>query len=148
MSVPETGKRDDPYRAYNFLVEIGGQTVGGFSEVGGLSGDGEVIEYREGADHALTVRKYPGLRRQANISLKRGVSTSRALWQWRRNIINGRTDRRSGAIILLDEERKPVLEWRFENGWPSKYEGSGLNARNNEIFIETMEIAHEGLTLA
>jgi phage tail-like protein len=145
--MPETGQRDDPYRGYAFLVEISGVTVGGFAEVGGISGDGEVIEYREGSD-PLFVRKMPGLRRVANLSLKRGFSTNRDLWLWRRNILNGVTDRRSGAIILLNEEREPVMEWRFENGWPSKYEGSGLNARNNEIFIETMELAIETLVLA
>jgi phage tail-like protein len=144
----ETGKREDPYRAYNFLVEIGGQTVGGFSEVSGLSGDSEVIEYREGADTALTARKLHGLHRSAALGFRRGVTTSRDLWLWRRNILNGIDDRRSGAITLLDEQRKPVMEWRFENGWPSKYEASGLNARNNEVFVETLEIAHEGLTIA
>jgi phage tail-like protein len=145
--MPETGQREDPYRAYAFLVDIGGVTVGGFSEIGGISGDTEVVEYREGSD-PLFVRKMPGLRRVANLSLKRGYSTNRDLWLWRRNILNGVTDRRSGAIILLNEEREPVMEWRFENGWPSKYEGSGLNARTNELFIETMELAIETLVLA
>ena len=143
----ETGTREDPYRGYNFLVEIDSIAVAGFSEVSGLSTDGDVIEYREGTDVPLTVRKLPGLRKYAHISLKRGITTSRALWQWRLQIINGNVQRRNGAVVLLDEERTRVAEWQFENGWVMKYEGPTLNAKGNDVAIETLEIAHEGLRL-
>src|SRR4051812_38771923 len=119
----ETATREDPYRAYNFIVEIDSIAVAGFSEVGGLSGDGDVVEYREGTDVPLTVRKMPGLRKYANISLKKGYTTSRVLWQWRLAIINGNVDRRNGAVVLLDEQRNRVAEWQFENAWVVKYEG-------------------------
>src|SRR4051794_21801988 len=99
----ETGKREDPYRSFNFLVEIDNVTVAGFSEVSGLSQDGDVIEYREGSDVPLTVRKLTGLRKFANITLKRGYTTKRDLRRWRLNVVEGRTDRRSGSIVLLDE---------------------------------------------
>jgi phage tail-like protein len=143
----ETGVREDPYRAYNFQIEIDGVAVAGFSEVGGLSGDGDVIEYREGTDYPLTVRKLPGLRKYANITLKRGYTTSRVLWQWRLAVINGNVERRNGAIVLLDEQRHRVAAWHFENGWIVKYEGPPLNAKGNEVALETVEIAHEGLQL-
>jgi phage tail-like protein len=143
----ETGVREDPYRAYNFLVEIDGAAVAGFSEVGGLSGDGDVVEYREGTDVPLTVRKLPGLRKYSNITLKRGYTTSRVLWQWRLQIIEGQLVRRNGAIVLLDEQRKRVAEWRFTNGWIVKYEGPALSAKGNDVALETVEIAHEGLAL-
>jgi phage tail-like protein len=143
----ETGKREDPYRSFNFLVEIDNAPVAGFSEVSGLSQDGDVIEYREGSDVPLTVRKLTGLRKFANITLKRGYTTGRDLWRWRLNILNGRTDRRNGSIVLLDEERNRVVEWQFENGWISKYEGPMLNAKGNEVAIETVEICHEGLRI-
>jgi phage tail-like protein len=146
--VPETGKREDPYRTFNFVIEIDRVAVAGFSEASGLSGDGDIIEYREGYDPALTVRKLTGLRKFANIVLKRGYTTSRDLWNWRKNILEGRTDRRNGAIVLLDEERHRVVEWRFSNGWISKYEGPTFNAKGNEVALETVEIAHEGLTIA
>ena len=136
--------RNDPYGAFNFLVEIDGVTAGGFSECSGLSTETDVIEYREGGDRG-GVRKLPGLTKYSNIVLKRGITTSRDLWNWRRVVINGGIDRRSGRIVLLGEDRNPVANFRFIEGWPSKWEGPKLNAKANEVAIETLEIAHEGL---
>ena len=146
--MPETGKREDPYRNFNFLVEIDNVAVAGFSDVSGLNGDGDVIEYREGSDGPLTVRKLTGLRKFSNITLKRGYTTNGDLWKWRRNILDGKTDRRNGSIVLLDELRNRVMEWQFVNGWVSKYEGATLNAKGNEVAVETVEIVHEGLRIA
>jgi phage tail-like protein len=143
-----TGTRVDPYRSFNFRVEIDGLTVGAFSECSGLSSDGDAIDYREGTDKPLTVRKLPGLRKYANISLKRGYTPNTELWAWYRNIVNGVTDRRNGSIILMDEERRDVLRWNFENGWINKIEAPSFKASGNEVAIETVEIVHEGLTLA
>ena len=63
----------------------------------------------------------------------------------RKTVLDGKTERRSGAIVLLSEDKKPVLRWEFYEGWPSKLEGPSLNAKNNEIAIESMEIAVERL---
>lgn len=145
--MPETGTREDPFRAFNFLVEIDNTPVAGFSEVGGLSTDGDAIEYREGADIPLTVRKLWGLFKVSNITCKKGYTSDRTLWNWRRNIIDGVEDRRNGAIVLLDEQRNRVIEWRFENGWLSKYEGPAFNAKSSEVALESIEITHEGLRI-
>jgi phage tail-like protein len=141
-------KRSDPYQGFNFLVEIDGVTVAGFSEVSGLSSETAVIEYREGNDRRNSVRKIPGLTKFSNITLKRGITTDRSLWNWRKAVIDGAVVRRSGAIILLDAERTPVVRWNFHEGWPAKWEGPTLKATGNELAIETLEIAHEGLDLA
>ena len=143
-----TGTRNDPYRSFNFRVEIDGLTVGSFSEVGGLTSDGDAVDYREGTDLPLTVRKLIGLRKYGNISLKRGYTQNRELWEWYRNIVNGVNDRRNGTIVLMDEERRDVMRWNFENGWINKIEGPSFKASASEIAIETVEIVHEGLTLA
>src|SRR4051812_24234117 len=142
-----TGERIDPYRGFNFRVEIDGVTVGSFSEVGGLSSDGDAVEYRNGDDVRLSVRKLPGLRKFANITLKRGYTTNDELWKWRANIVSGKTDRRNGAIILMDEERKDVLAWEFEDAWVHKIDGPALNAKGNEVAIEAVEIVVESVTL-
>jgi phage tail-like protein len=139
--------RDDPYKGFNFLVEIDGISVAAFCEVSGLVSETAVIEYRNGSDRISTVRKLPGLTRYANIVLKRGVTQDNQLWNWRKAIEQGTPDRRSGAIVLLDDERIPVRRWRFTDGWPAKLEGPELNAKANDVAIETIEIAHEGLTL-
>lgn len=138
--------RSDPYGAFNFLVEIDSVTVAGFSECSGLSSQTTVIEYREGSDNG-GVRKMPGITKYANIVLKRGMSTNRDLWQWHRTTAAGALSRRAGRITLLDEARAPVASFRFVEGWIARWEGPTLKASGNEVAIETLEIAHEGLDL-
>ena len=140
------GKRNDPYGQFNFIVEIDGVVQGGFSEASGLTTDTNMIEYREG-NEITTTRKLPGLMKYNNIVLKRGLTQSDELWQWRKAVIDGKTERQSGSIVLLDEARNPALRWNFREGWPSKWEGPALNAKTSEVAIETLEIAHEGLEL-
>jgi phage tail-like protein len=142
-----TGERTDPYRSFNFRIEIDGLTAGSFSECTGISSDGDAVEYREGNDMANTVRKLVGLRKYSNVTLKRGYTNNRELWDWYQNIINGIKDRRICTIILMDENRNDVLSWELENTWINKIEGPGLNASGNEVAIESVELVHEGVTL-
>ena len=141
-----TGQRIDPYAQYNFMVEIDGVTRAGFTECGGLTTEQDMIEYREGSETA-TVRKLPGLRKYSNITLKRGFTQDTELWTWRKTTIDGKTERRSGAIILLDEARDEALRWNFREGWVCKWEGPALNATANETAIESLEICIESLEL-
>lgn len=142
------GKRNDPYGQFNFLIEIDGVVKGGFSEASGLTTDTNIIEYREGAEQQGTTRKLPGLMKYNNIVLKRGWTKDKSLWAWRKKVIDGKTQRNSGSIVLLDEARNEALRWNFREGWPSKWEGPALNAKTSEVAVETLEIAHEGLELA
>jgi len=139
-------QRNDPYKAFNFLVEIDGIAHAVFSEVTGLESETAVIEYRAGGENV--VRKLPGLTKFGNITLKRGITQDAELWNWRKSIVDGDIDRRNGSIVLLDDKRSPVVRWNFRNGWICKWEGPALSAKSNEVAIETMEIAHEGLELA
>lgn len=141
-----TGDRDDAYAAFNFLIEIDGVTVAGFTECSGLTTETDPIETRNGNED-ITVRKLPGLMKYSNIVLKRGFTKAKELWDWRKKVLDGKTERRTGTIVLLDEARNPALRYNFRQGWPRKWEGPTLNAKNNEIAIETLEIAHEGLVL-
>ena len=141
-----SGTRNDPYGQFNFLIEIDGVTRAGFSEVSGLTTDTNVIEYREG-DEVTTVRKLPGLMKYANIVLKRGYTQDTSLWNWRKKVLDGATQRTTGTITLLDEARQPALRWNFTAGWPVKWEGPAMNGNTSEVAIETLEIAHEGLEL-
>jgi phage tail-like protein len=142
------GKRNDPYGQFNFQIEISGIVVGGFSEVSGLTTDSNMIEYRDGNEKFGTVRKLPGLIKYSNIVLKRGWTRDRSLWEWRKKVLDGKTSRTHGSIVLLDESRTVALRWNFREGWPSKWEGPGLNGKTSEVAIEMLEIAHEGLELA
>lgn len=142
----QTGARDDPYQAFNFLVEIDGVTVAGFSEAAGLSTETDIVEYRNG-DESITVRKLPGLKKFTNITLTRGMTQGRELWDWRKRVEDGRTERQPGAIVLLDEARQVALRWNWREGWPSKLEAPSFNAKNNETALEKLEIAVEHLEL-
>ena len=139
-------ERHDPYAQYNFLIEIDDLSVAGFTEVGGLTTESDAVDYREGSDDN-TIRKLPGLRKYTNITLKRGYTKNDELWQWRKTTIDGNTLRKSGAIVLLNEQRKEVMRWNFKEGWLAKWEGPSLNATTNEAAIESIEIIHEGLEL-
>lgn len=144
--------RDDPYPSFNFEVEIQGisddgkAVKGSFSEVSGLDVDQEPIEYRNGSED-ITVRKIKGLKKFSNITLKRGEIGDLAFWNWILLGMNGDTIRTEGSIILLNEAREEVMRWNFKRAWPCKLQGPQLNAKNNEIAIETLEIAHEGLSM-
>lgn len=141
-----SGQRYDPYKAFNFLVEIDGVARAAFTQVSGLTSETDVVEYRTGADPGST-RKLPGRTRYPNIVLKRGITQDADLWNWRKANEQGQIDRRNGSIVLLDDTRAEVLRWHFHNGWICKYDGPELNAQSNDVAIETIEIAHEGLEL-
>jgi len=142
-----TGERVDPYRGFNFRVEIDNVQVAGFREASGLSFTTDSVDYREGNDTPLHVRKLTGLRKYGNISLKRGITQNKELWEWYRNVVNGTEDRRKGAIVLQDELHQDVLRWNFENGWISKWEGPAVNATGNDVALETIEITVEAVEL-
>jgi phage tail-like protein len=142
-----TTGRVDPLRVYNFRVELDNTSVASFREASGLPLNTDAVDYREGTDTWLSVRKLPGLRKFVNITLKRGFTTNHDLWQWYLNILNGIDDRRNGAIVLQDEQHNDVLRWQFQNGWICKWEGATMNATSNDVAIESIEIVHERLEL-
>jgi phage tail-like protein len=141
-------RNNDPYGQFNFLVEIDGVVKGGFSEASGLTTDTNIIEYREGNEQQGTTRKLPGLMKYNNIVLKRGWTNDRSRWESRKKVIEGKTERTSGSIVLLDEARQEALRWNFREAWISKWEGPTFNGKTSEVAVETIEIAHEGLELA
>lgn len=142
------GDRVDPFRGFNFQVSIDRSTVAGFRECSGLTFTVDPVEYRNGDERTLHVRKLTGLRKFAsNIVLKRGFTPDTQLYLWYRNILNGVEDRRNGAIVLMDETHKQVLRWEFENGWICKWEGPTLNATSNDVVIESLEICVERVEL-
>ena len=145
--MPATGDRKDPLRAFNFRLEIGGIQRAGFREASGLDSSQDPAEYREGTDK-LTARKLPGLNKYSNISLKWGVSDDKELWEWRKKAMDGKVERKNGSIVLLNEAGEEKVRWNFTDGWPTKWTGPSFNATSNDVAIETLDIAHEGLEKA
>jgi len=145
-------QRDDPYGAYNFLVQVTGVAANGqdvqasFTEVSGLTVDIQPIDYRNGSED-IRVRKIPGLKKFSNLTLKRGITGHPEFWNWIKKSMNGQTQRAPGAILLLDENRQEVMRWNFDRGWPVKYTGPSLGATKNEIAMETLELCVEDLQI-
>ncbi|MCR1024526.1 phage tail protein [Cellulophaga baltica] len=136
-----------PLTVFHFSVSWGGENIG-FSEVGGLTVEIDPIDYRDGLMSANTLAlKRPGIRKSGNISLKRGICKDNIdLYNWFLNTGQPNIERRDLTITMLDEEGGPVFIWAIINAWPIKYDGPGLNATGNEIAIEGVELAHEGIT--
>ena len=143
-----SGTRTDPYKNYNFLVEIDGIQTAGFSSCNIPESRIEVIEYREGSDLSNSTRKLPGRVKYSNLLLRRGLTSSLTLWTWYKNVLAGNLDRRTVVVTLLDESRNPIIKWTFINAWPTRYEGPSLQAKGDDVAIESLEIAHEGMELA
>jgi phage tail-like protein len=144
----QTGQRVDPFRNFNFMVELDGIVQGSFTECSGLGSTTEVIENREGGDN-VTVRKLPGKNTFTDITLKWGLTDSTELWDWRQQIVDGNIVRKNGSIVVFDlANSTEVARWNFVRAWPTKWEGPNLSAKGNDIAIDTLVLAHEGLTRA
>jgi phage tail-like protein len=138
--------RDDPLRNFRFRVEIDGLQIAGFSEVLIGPTTTDVIDYREGTDPPH-VRKLVGLHKYGNVTLKRGVTGSHELFDWHRKILDGDTAnaRKTVTIVVLDESGLDKARFVVRDAWPVKYDPTDLNAKGNEVFIETLELANEGI---
>ena len=145
--MPTGSRPPDPLRGFRFRVQIDGITKAGFREVSGLDAANDAVDYRDG-DDPTHLRKLAGLQKFTNITLKRGITTDQDLWKWRKMVIDGKIKeaRKSGQIILLDDEGKETAEWTFKEAWPSKWTGPGLNATANEVAIDTVELTIEDAT--
>lgn len=142
------GKRNDPYTAFNFHVELQGLVVAGFSEVSGLQGEVEVVEYREGGVNEY-LHKFPGpLKYPSNLVLKRGIGDGDTLWSWFDETSRGQIKRRNGSILLLDSAGQPSVRWNFVDAYPVRWSGPELKADSSLIAIESLELVHRGLSRA
>jgi phage tail-like protein len=138
---------EQPLTGYHFQVEWGDSRIG-FTEVSGLDIEVDVIEYREGASPVQSPLKLPGLVRYPNIVLKRGiVAGDNGFFEWLDTIRMGRAERRDLVVSLLDENHEPVVRWKARNAFPVRLEGPVLRAEGSTVAIETLEVAHEGLTV-
>jgi len=165
-----TTGRANPYTAFNFTVELvngpsaidtGFQTTTGFMECSGLDSEHSPIEYREGSgvrgngDKAAGgnfVHKYVGLERYPQVTLRRGITTDQTLWAWRKLVRDNPADRSTYVcnvkVSLLDENHAATkLVWILQDAWPSKISGPSLNAKSNELAIETLELVCERIDL-
>lgn len=135
--------RNDPLRNFRFRLEIDGIQQAGFSEVTGFDVTTDPIDYREGTD-PTHVRKLPGLTKYGNVVLKWGITSSTALYDWHRQIVDGNIVRKNVSIIGVNEAGDDTVRWNIVEAWPSKYDPSDFNAKGNDVAIESVELVNEG----
>jgi phage tail-like protein len=131
------------YDSFNFTVDIVGVSAAGFMECVLPVASIDVLEYRDGADIENHARKLPGLTKFGNLTLKRGLTNSLALWDWFSNFTTGKGTPTTVIVTLLDSKRSPAMTWTFTNAWPTKYESPPLNGKGSALAIETLEIVVE-----
>jgi phage tail-like protein len=137
-----------PLPKFHFQVKWDAQVMS-FQEVSGLDIQSEEIKYRSGDSPLFSVIKMPGMTKFGNVTMKKGIfKGDNKFWDWISQIRMNTVKRLPITISLLDEEGKPTMVWTLANAWPTKVSGTDLKAEGNEVAIETIEIAHEGLTVA
>lgn len=137
-----------PLPKFYFSVKIGNFNAIAFQEVSGLDTETQAIEYRAGNSKLLSPIKMPGLTKTGNVTLKKGVFVNdNRFWDWFQQIKMNTIKRETVVLSLLDEEGQPRMDWKLVNAWPTKITGTDLKSDGNEVAIETLEIAHEGLTI-
>ena len=139
-----------PLPKFHFNVTAG-DLDGGFTEVSGLDMETDLIEYREGNMGQHSKLKMPGMHKFSDITLKRGtfkgINKFYDWWKSTNNESDHTKYQRTMTITLKNEKDQPVVTWTVTNAFPTKVQGTDLKADGNEIAIETIVIAHEGLTV-
>jgi len=128
---------------FNFKVEVEGVTTGAFRNVEGLDSETEIVEYQDGDD--LILRKRPGRTKYTNITLKRGYINNTELWEWRKAVIEGKVQRKSGSIILCADDGSEIMRYNFFEAWPTKWKGFTLDGKGTDVNVEELELAVEKL---
>ncbi len=136
-----------PLPKFHFVVQWGGTRIG-FTEVTGLEVTTEKIEYRDGASKEYHKVRMPGMQTFGDLTLKRGIfAADNEFYAWWNTVALNTIERRDITISLLNESHDPVVVWKVKNAWPTKVTSTDLNASGNESAIETLVLAHEGLTM-
>jgi len=138
----------DPQVVHHFGLEVDGINEASFREAAGFENSSDVIEHREsGKDGKQFISKQPGNLKWADIVLKRGLTDSKALYDWRKLVVDGKhkAARKSGSVIFFDSENAEIARFNFVRGWPSKWKGPDVNTTTNAVAIEEITIVHEGM---
>jgi phage tail-like protein len=145
---PSAATYIDPYRAYNFKLEIEGVTQGHFTEVSGMEASIAPISYREAGNNQV-VHYVPGRTEYGAVTLRYGVTKSTDLWDWFKTGIQGKIARRNVSIVLLDSDGSTeVTRWNLYNAWATQWRGSMLDTRSQEVAIESVTLVCETLERA
>ena len=142
------GEGKDPLVQFSYALDLGGKVKGYFTECSGLGSEHDVVEHKVVDEKGRQmIKMVPGRIKWDKITLKRGITDAKDIWDWRKKVEDGQVEdaRVDGSIIMMDQELKPVARWNFEGGWPSKVSGPQLKSASNEIGVEELTIVHHRL---
>ena len=140
---------DDAYASNRFYISIEGVTgeQALFTEASGLQLEIEVFEYTEGGVNSF-VHKLPGRTKVGNLTLKRGMTNSKAFLEWISNVALGKIERKNVSIVMFNSKGDELMRWNYDGAYPVKWTGPQYQASGNVAAIESLELAHSGLQLA
>jgi phage tail-like protein len=146
--MPDVGERKDPFRNCRFRLEIQGIEQAGFTECTGLESTTDAVDYREGTDPPL-MRKLTGLTKHGTVTLKWGATDSDEIWKWRKQVVDGKSKeaRRNASIVVLDEGGAEVIRWNLIDVWPNQYKVGDLNAKSNDVKINSLQLIYRDMDL-
>jgi phage tail-like protein len=139
-----------PMPKFRFEVDFGNELKGvAFQEVSGMDMENQVIEYHKSNSPLFSTQKMPGIVKYGNITMKRGIFVNdNTFWNWHAEIKMNTIKRRTVLIRLLDEGGRVIMQWMLANAWPTKITSTQLKSDGSEVAIDTIEIAHEQLTIS
>ncbi|MFN2190199.1 MAG: phage tail protein [Candidatus Promineifilaceae bacterium] len=148
LSNRDDSTTEDPLLGFNFMLELEGAIAGYFTECSGIGSEHDVVEHKvvDKQGHEIT-RKIPGRLSWGDVTLKRGITSDMAIWEWRDDIVKGdvANARKNISITMMDRNYSHVAVWNFANSWPSKVEGPSFNADDSAFGVEDLTIVHEGM---
>ncbi len=136
---------EDPFLAFNFLVEMTGLAIGGFSEVTGLQVEVQVEDYREGGVNGFVHKMAGAVNYPSNLVLKRGLMGFDPWWAWSEGVNQGVILRQYISVVLLDTGGNEKRRWIFKNAYPVRWSGPELKADTNAVAFESLELVHQGM---
>ena len=142
----------DPYAAFPFVVEIGGESQAGFTECTLPVLEVEVEEVKEGGFNVGT-HLLPGRVKRGSVTLKRGLTKPDDLLKWYSSIAQGTIERRTVSVVFYDNQPgrgarpKEVMRWNLVGAYPHKWTGPALNSASNQVAIETLELSFQSVTV-
>ena len=150
MAAPDGSSENNVWPMPKFRFSVDWGTIAqnlAFQEVSGLEAETQIIEYRASNSAVFSTVKMPGIAKYGNVTMKRGVfAKDNSFWNWYNQIKMNTIKRQTVTIKLLDENGSPTMTWTLKNAWPTKITGTDLKSDGNEVAVDTIEIAHEGLT--
>jgi phage tail-like protein len=145
----EPQDNDWPLPKFYFMVDWGTTMNIPFQEVSGLNIEAQPLEYRHGNNPGFSEVNMPGIVKNSNVTMKKGVfANDNNFWDWYNKIKMNTIERQNVVIKLLDEAGNPTMTWTLLNAWPTKISSTDLKSDGNEVAVESIEIMHEGLTIA